>query len=102
MNRSPLDVEDKIIEIRKNHVIINNDVALLCGVDTNQVNQTVSRNTRRKRASSHTICPPQQLKFPPRRPNAFTEKDMPMLANKGQAALKIHRFSLNFYLYSSP
>ncbi|HAU0311384.1 TPA: ORF6N domain-containing protein [Legionella pneumophila] len=41
---SQLDVEDKIIEIRKEHVIIDSDVAQLYGVETKRINEAVSRN----------------------------------------------------------
>lgn len=93
MNISQLDVEDKIIEIRKNHVIIDSDVALLYGVDTKQVNQAVSRNldkfpegyifklTQDEKEQVVTKCDHlQKLKFSPGLPNAFTEKGLYMLA----------------------
>jgi hypothetical protein len=44
MNISQLDVEDKIIEIRNTHDIIDSDVAQLYGVETKRINEAVSRN----------------------------------------------------------
>lgn len=45
MNLSHLAVEEKIIEIRNQHVIIDTDVAQLYGVETKRINEAVSRNT---------------------------------------------------------
>ena len=88
-----VDIEDKIIEVRQQHVIIDNDVADLYGVDTKQINQAVSRNpekfpegyvielTKEEKNEVVTNCDHlQQLKFSPSMPKAFTEKGMYMLA----------------------
>lgn len=86
-------VEDKIIEIRQQHVIIDSDVAALYGVDTKQINQAVSRNlekfpegyvielTKEEKNEVVTNCDHlNQIKFSPGLPKAFTEKGMYMLA----------------------
>lgn len=88
-----VDVQDKIIEVRQQHVIIDSDVAALYGVDTKQINQAVSRNlekfpegyvielTKEEKSEVVTNCDHlQQLKFSPNMPKAFTEKGMYMLA----------------------
>lgn len=88
-----VDVQDKIIEIRQQHVIIDSDVAALYGVDTKQINQAVSRNpekfpegyvielTKEEKNEVVTNCDHlQPLKFSPNMPKAFTEKGMYMLA----------------------
>lgn len=87
------NIEDKIIEVRQQHVIIDSDVAALYGVDTKQINQAVSRNpekfpegyvielTKEEKTEVVTNCDHlQQLKFSPSMPKAFTEKGMYMLA----------------------
>lgn len=87
------NIEDKIIEVRQQHVIIDSDVAALYGVDTKQINQAVSRNpekfpegyvielTKEEKSEVVTNCDHlQQLKFSPSMPKAFTEKGMYMLA----------------------
>ena len=38
------NIDEKIIELRQQHVIIDADVGNLYGVDTKQINQAVSRN----------------------------------------------------------
>ena len=83
------NIEDKIIEVRQQHVIIDSDVAALYGVDTKQINQAVSRNpekfpegyvielTKEEKSEVVTNCDHlQQLKFSPSMPKAFTEKGM--------------------------
>ena len=47
MDISQLDVEDKIIEIRNKHVIIDSDVAQLYGVETKRINEAVNRNSEK-------------------------------------------------------
>lgn len=86
-------VQEKIIEVRKQQVIIDADVAELYGVETKQINQAVSRNpdkfpagyiislTKQEKEEVVTNCDHlQSLKFSPTLPNAFTEKGLYMLA----------------------
>lgn len=86
-------VQEKIIEVRKQQVIIDADVAELYGVGTKQINQAVSRNpdkfpagyiislTKQEKEGVVTNCDHlQSLKFSPNLPNAFTEKGLYMLA----------------------
>lgn len=86
-------VQKKIIEVRKQQVIIDADVAELYGVETKQINQAVSRNpdkfpmgyiislTKQEKEEVVTICDHlKSLKFSPNLPNAFTEKGLYMLA----------------------
>jgi len=40
-------VKDKIIEVRKQNVILDNDVADLYGVETREINQAIKRNTNK-------------------------------------------------------
>ena len=93
MNISLLDVEDKIIEIRNKHVIIDSDVAQLYGVETKRINEAVSRNTekfpegylielneREKQEVVANCDHLSSLKFSPNLPKAFTEKGLYMLA----------------------
>ena len=87
------EVENRIVEVRNQHVLIDADVAELYGVDTKQINQAVSRNpekfpdgyiislTKQEKEEVVTNCDHlQKLKFSPNLPNAFTEKGLYMLA----------------------
>lgn len=93
MDINQLAVEEKIIEIRNQHIIIDSDVAQLYDVDTKKINQAVSRNldkfpvgyifklTQNEKDEVVTKCDHlQKLKFSPNLPNAFTEKGLYMLA----------------------
>lgn len=93
MNTSQLDVEDKIIEIRNKHVIIDSDIAQLYGVETKRINEAVSRNpekfpegylvelTEQEKQEVVANCDHlTSLKFSPNLPKAFTEKGLYMLA----------------------
>ena len=86
-------IEDKIIEIRQQHVIIDSDVADLYGVETKQINQAISRNpdkfpsgyvielNKDEKDELVTNCDHlKHLKFSPNLPKALTEKGMYMLA----------------------
>lgn len=44
MNIGQFAVEEKIIDLRNKHVIIDSDVAQLYGVETKRINEAVSRN----------------------------------------------------------
>ena len=86
------DVKDKIITIQNKNVLLDSDVAWLYGVDTNDVNQAVKRNsdkfpegyiiglTESEKKEVATNCGNPKLKFSPVLPNAFTEKGLYMLA----------------------
>jgi len=86
------DVRNKIITIQNKNVLLDNDVAWLYGVDTNDVNQAVKRNldkfpegyiislTDSEKKEVATICGNPKIKFSPALPNAFTEKGLYMLA----------------------
>ncbi len=87
------NIDEKIIEIRQQHVIIDADVADLYGVDTKQINQAVSRNTEKfpngyileltkeEKIEVVTNCDHlNHLKYSPNLPKAFTEKGLYMLA----------------------
>lgn len=87
VNISQLDVEDKIIEIRNKHVIIDSDVAQLYGVETKRINEAVSRNpdkfpdgylielNENEKQEVVANCDHlASLKFSPNLPKAFTEK----------------------------
>lgn len=93
MNISQLEVEDKIIEIRNKHVIIDSDVAQLYGVETKRINEAVSRNPEKfpegyfvelneneKQEVVANCDHLASLKFSPNLPKAFTEKGLYMLA----------------------
>jgi hypothetical protein len=86
-------VEDKVIEIRNQHVIIDSDVAQLYGVETKRINEAASRNPEKfpegylielneneKREVVANCDHLASLKFSPNLPNAFTEKGLYMLA----------------------
>ncbi|WP_242605333.1 ORF6N domain-containing protein [Fluoribacter gormanii] len=100
MNISQLEVEDKIIEIRNKHVIIDSDVAQLYGVETKRINEAVSRNPEKfpegyfvelneneKQEVVANCDHLASLKFSPNLPKAFTEKGLYMLAT----ILKVQR-----------
>jgi len=86
------EVQDKIIRIQDKNVILDCDVALLYGVDTNDINQAVKRNphkfpegyiislTDSEKKEVVTICGNLKIKYSPTLPNAFTEKGLYMLA----------------------
>jgi hypothetical protein len=89
MNINEFVVEEKIIEIRNQHVIIDSDVAALYNVETKQLNQAVSRNpekfpggyiielTKEEKDEVVTNCDHlQNVKFSPNLPKAFTEKGL--------------------------
>jgi len=93
MSLSQLNVEEKIINIRNNHVIIDSDVAQLYGVETKRINEAVSRNPEKFPAGYLIELTEQEkqevvancdhldsLKFSPNLPKAFTEKGLYMLA----------------------
>ena len=87
------NIDEKIIELRQQHVIIDADVGNLYGVDTKQINQAVSRNadkfpsgyilelTKEEKIEVVTNCDHlNHLKYSPNLPKAFTEKGLYMLA----------------------
>jgi len=86
------DVQGKIITIQNKNVLLDSDVAWLYGVDTNDVNQAVKRNSEKfpegyiialtdnEKKEVATICGNLKIKFSPTLPNAFTEKGLYMLA----------------------
>jgi len=86
------DVQNKIITIQNKNVLLDSDVAWLYGVDTNDVNQAVKRNsdkfpeeyilclTESEKKEVTTNCGNPKIKFSPALPNAFTEKGLYMLA----------------------
>jgi len=93
MNISLFDVENKIIEIRNLHVIIDSDVAQLYNVETKRINEAVSRNPgkfpdgylieldeKEKQEVVANCDHLSSLKFSPSLPKAFTEKGLYMLA----------------------
>ncbi len=85
-------VEEKIIEIRNKHVIIDSDIAQLYGVETKRINEAVSRNTDKFPQGylielTHEEWEPLKSKFATsikggktKLPTAFTEKGLYMLA----------------------
>ena len=86
------NVEEKIIEIRNKHVIIDTDVAQLYNVETKRINEAVSRNTD-KFPEGYLIeltqeeWEPLKTQFATsikggktKLPTAFTEKGLYMLA----------------------
>jgi hypothetical protein len=85
-------VQSKIIAIQDKNVLLDSDVALLYGVDTNDINQAVKRNlnkfpegyiitlTESEKREVATICDNPRIKFSPALPKAFTEKGLYMLA----------------------
>ena len=86
------EVNNKIISIRNQNVILDNDVATLYGVNTDDVNQAVKRNldkfpkgyilslSQDEKTEVTTKCGNPKLKFSPTLPKAFTEKGLYMLA----------------------
>lgn len=93
MNIGQFAVEEKIIELRNKHVIIDSDVAQLYGVETKRINEAVSRNpekfpegylielTEQEKLEVVANCDHlDSLKFSPNLPKAFTEKGLYMLA----------------------
>lgn len=93
MNIGQFAVEEKIIELRNKHVIIDSDVAQLYGVETKRINEAVSRNpekfpegylielTEQEKLEVVANCDHlASLKFSPNLPKAFTEKGLYMLA----------------------
>lgn len=90
-----INVEDKIIEIRSQHVIIDSDIADLYGIDTKRANEAVSRNPDKfpdgyliELTQSEWEVVKSQIATSPnplgggkvRAPKAFTEKGLYMLA----------------------
>lgn len=86
-------VENKIIEVREQKVILDNDVALLYGVSTKEINQAVKNNPDKFPADYVFTLAKQEknevvknfdhlskLKFSPQLPKDFTEKRLYMLA----------------------
>lgn len=93
MNLSELDVENKIIELRNKHVIIDSDVALLYGVETKRINEAVKNNpekfpvdylielnSQEKKELVENFDRFHSLKHATVNPKAFTEKGLYMLA----------------------
>ncbi len=93
MNIGQFAVEEKIIDLRNKHVIIDSDVAQLYGVETKRINEAVSRNqekfpegylielTEQEKLEVVANCDHlASLKFSPNLPKAFTEKGLYMLA----------------------
>ena len=91
MNISQLNVEEKIIEIRNKHVIIDSDVAHLYGVETKRINEAVKNNPdkfpqdylieldlKEKNELVENFDRFQKLKHSSANPNAFTEKGLYM------------------------
>jgi hypothetical protein len=87
------EVENKIIEVRDQKIIIDNDVAELYGVETKEINQAVSRNpekfpdeyvfelTTEEKIEVVTNCDHlKKLKFSSTLHKAFTERGLYMLA----------------------
>lgn len=92
MNIGQFAVEEKIIELRNKHVIIDSDVAQLYGVETKRINEAVSRNAD-KFPEGYLIeltsdeWEPLKSKFATsikggkiKLPTAFTERGLYMLA----------------------
>lgn len=95
------DVKNRIIEIRKQKVLLDFDVASLYDVETREINQAVKNNpekfpegylfTLTKEEKNEVIKNFDNLnrvKFSPKPPNAFTERGLYMLATilKGDRA----------------
>jgi phage regulator Rha-like protein len=86
-------IEKKILVIRNQHVLLDNDVAELYGVETRDINKSVKNNpdkfpegyifeiTKSEKAevveNFHHL---ENIKFSPALPKAFTEKGLYMLA----------------------
>jgi hypothetical protein len=88
-----VSVEDKIIEIRKQHVIMDSDVAELYGVETKRINEAVKNNLdkfpngyvveltdKEKKQLVENFDRFEKLKHSTVAPKAFNEKGMYMLA----------------------
>ena len=95
------DVKNRIIEIRKQKVLLDFDVASLYDVETREINQAVKNNpekfpkdylfTLTKEEKNEVIKNfdnLERVKFSPKPPNAFTERGLYMLATilKGDRA----------------
>ncbi|MBA2648059.1 MAG: ORF6N domain-containing protein [Legionella sp.] len=92
MNINEFVVEEKIIEIRNTHVIIDSDVAELYHVETKRINEAVSRNLEKFPAGylielTQEEWEPLKSQFATsikggktKLPTAFTEKGLYMLA----------------------
>lgn len=93
MNINELLVEDKIIELRNKHVIIDSDVAQLYDVETKRVNEAVKNNPykfpedyiielnlQEKLKLVENFDRFEKLKHSTTNPKAFTEKGLYMLA----------------------
>jgi len=87
-------IERKILIIRGQRVMLDNDLANLYGVSTKVLNQAVKRNTKRfpqdfmfkltkiEKEEVVTICDHlRPLKFSPQLPCAFTEQGVAMLSS---------------------
>ncbi|OGS47336.1 MAG: hypothetical protein A2539_07310 [Elusimicrobia bacterium RIFOXYD2_FULL_34_15] len=86
-------IENKIIEVREQKVILDNDVAEIYGVGTKDINRAV-KNNRKKFPEGYVFSLSQEeklevvknfhhlekIKFSPQLPKAFTEKGLYMLA----------------------
>jgi hypothetical protein len=94
MNMRIVDVDAKIVEIRKNKVLLDCDVALLYGVETKRINEAVKNNpdkfpkgyiiTVNKNEKSELVENFDRfktLKHSTVPIKAFTEKGLYMLAN---------------------
>ena len=88
-----IDVDSKIIEIRKTKVLLDSDVASLYGVETREVNQAVKNNPDKfpdgyiiflDKAEKEEVIKIfdnlSSLKYSPTQIKAFTEKGLYMLA----------------------
>ncbi|NNM93883.1 MAG: ORF6N domain-containing protein [Bacteroidia bacterium] len=87
------DVDSKIMELRHEKVILDNDVATLYGVTAKEINQAVKNNPDKfpegyvfvllkeeKAEVVKNFDHLEKLKFSPQLPKAFTEKGLYMLA----------------------
>lgn len=95
------DVKNRIIEIRKQKVLLDFDVASLYDVETREINQAVKNNPEKfpkgylftltkeeKNEVVKNFDNLERVKFSPKPPNAFTERGLYMLATilKGDRA----------------
>lgn len=87
------EVESKIIEIRKQKVLLDSDVAELYGVETRDINKAAKNNPDKfpegyifelTKAEKTNVVENfhhlEKLKFSPQLPKAFTERGLYMLA----------------------
>ena len=87
------EVENKIIELHNEHIVLDNDIAELYGVNTKEINQAVKNNPNKfppgyiftlskdeKTEVVKNFDHLAKLKFSPQLPKAFTEKGLYMLA----------------------